>query len=172
LKDAVFRNGIIEFDVAVRHQKSYPGVRFRVQAEGDYELVYLRPHRAGHYTDAIQYTLAFNGVDGWQLYSGGGFTAGAILPPDQWIHVRLEVMGKQARVFLGDGAGGCLFSDFFGRIFRLSPGNEKILLLDGTGPRRHYADFEYIPAKGLLIVPSLYDNDLTAFQYVPDRAKE
>ena len=104
LKDTVFENGVIEVDLATDRQRSYPGISFRRQADGEYETVYFRPHRAGFYPDAVQYAPVFNGVVGWQLYSGPGFTAGLTLPENQWVHLRIEVKGAQARVFVGDTA--------------------------------------------------------------------
>ncbi len=106
LKDAVFEDGVIEVDLAVTGARSYPGVLFRMETPRDFERVYLRPHRAGPsgYPDAVQYLPGFNGVDGWQLYNGPGFTAGATIPAGQWVHLRIEVRGTQARVFLGDSA--------------------------------------------------------------------
>ena len=102
LKDVVFENGIIEVDIATEHKRSYPGILFRIQSEDAFENVYFRPHRAGHYSDAIQYVPVFNGVSGWQFYSGDGFTAEVSLPASRWVHVRMEVMGTQARVFVGE----------------------------------------------------------------------
>ena len=102
LEDVTFTDGTIEVDVAVDGRRSYPGIMFRVQSEAAYESFYIRPHRAGLYPDALQYTPVFNGVAGWQLYHGEGFTAGADIPSDTWVRVRLEVRGGQARVFLGD----------------------------------------------------------------------
>jgi sugar lactone lactonase YvrE len=112
LKDVEFENGVIEVDIAVDvagGRRSYPGILFRVQSDDEYERVYLRPHRAGLYPDAIQYVPAFNGVDSWQLYNGDGATAGALIPNNQWIHWRIEVMGTQARMFLGDASRPSLF---------------------------------------------------------------
>ncbi len=103
LKDVVFEDGVIEVDVAADRGRAYPAIIFRRQAEGEYEHVYLRPHRAGLYPDALQYAPVFNGVGGWQLYSGPGFTAPVTLAENQWVHVRLEVLGTQARIFVGDG---------------------------------------------------------------------
>lgn len=105
LRDAAFRDGVVEVDVAVTGARSYPGILFRVASPGELERVYLRPHRAGPagYPDAVQYVPGFHGVDGWQLYNGDGFTAAATLPPGQWIRLRLEVKGTQARLFVGDG---------------------------------------------------------------------
>ena len=109
LKEVSFENGVVEFDFVADHTRSYPGLSFRMQSEGEYERVYFRPHRAGHYSDAIQYVPAFHGVDGWQLYNGDGYTAGVTLPVNEWVHVRIEVMDTQARVFVGGEARPALF---------------------------------------------------------------
>ena len=50
----------------------------------------------------MQYTPVFNGIAGWQLYNGEGYTAGVELPEGEWIHLKLEVSGKQARFYVGD----------------------------------------------------------------------
>jgi sugar lactone lactonase YvrE len=64
----------------------------------------------------------------------------------------------------GDGAGGCLLSDYYGRIYRLSSDGVFTLLVDRRGPQRFCADFAYVPETGLLVVPSLYDHRLTAYR--------
>jgi sugar lactone lactonase YvrE len=102
LSDVAFTNGVIEVDVAVSGSRSYPGLIFRMQSERDYERIYVRPHRAGLYPDAVQYTPVINGIAGWQLYNGEGYTAAAQIPAGEWMHLKLEVNGKQARVFIGD----------------------------------------------------------------------
>ena len=63
-----------------------------------------------------------------------------------------------------DGRDGYLFSDYYGRVYRADAAGRKTLLLDRRGPHQYTADFEYIPEEGLLIVPSLYDNRLTAYR--------
>jgi len=104
LKDVEFEDGIVECDVAMKAGvRAYPGVLFRVGPDQEYERVYLRPHRAPLYDDAVQYVATFNGVDSWQLYNGPGRTSAATIPTDRWVHLRIEVLGTQARVFL-DGA--------------------------------------------------------------------
>jgi len=101
LKDAAFEDGTIECDIAMKAgARSYPGILFRFQSEDEYERVYLRPHRSPLYDDAVQYVAAFHGVDSWQLYNGPGLSAAAAIPTDQWVHVKIEVLGTQARVFL------------------------------------------------------------------------
>jgi sugar lactone lactonase YvrE len=100
LPDVVFENGVIEVDLLTTGARSYPGIIFRMRSGTDYERFYIRPHRSGLYPDAMQYTPVINGIAGWQLYNGDGYTAGAEIPEDEWIHVKLEVRGSQARVFL------------------------------------------------------------------------
>jgi sugar lactone lactonase YvrE len=102
LKDVLFENGVIEVDLAVTGASSYPGFVFRAQSDRDYERIYLRPHRAGLYPDAVQYTPVFNGIAGWQLYNGRGYTSGVELPPGQWIHLKLEISGTQAKLYVAD----------------------------------------------------------------------
>jgi len=103
LEGVEFTNGVIDVDVAVpdKDARSYPGIVFRMQSEGDYERLYLRPHRTPLYPDAVQYTPVMNGIAGWQLYNGPGLTAATVIPEGEWVHLRLEVGGEQARLYLG-----------------------------------------------------------------------
>ena len=55
------------------------------------------------YADALQYTPIFHGAACWQLYSGSAFQAPSDLPVNEWVHVRMEIQGDRARVFL-DGS--------------------------------------------------------------------
>jgi len=102
LKDVEFEDGVIEMDVIAAVRRCYPGVLFRMQSQENSERLYIRPHRAGLYPDAVQYTPVINGIAGWQLYNGDGFTAEAEIPTGEWVHLRIEVKGTQGRVFLGD----------------------------------------------------------------------
>jgi hypothetical protein len=102
LDEVVFEDGVIEVDIAVTGARSYPGILFRRQSAENLERFYIRPHRAGFYSDALQYTPVFNGIAGWQLYSGPGFTASSEIPSEQWVHLRLEVQGRRARIFIDD----------------------------------------------------------------------
>jgi len=102
LQGVEFENGVIEFDIAINGKRSYPGVFFRVQSPANYEHFYIRPHRVGLYPDALQYTPAFNGSSCWQLYNGEGYTSAVNMPKDEWVHVKLEISGKQALVYIND----------------------------------------------------------------------
>jgi len=102
LGDVEFENGVIEVDVLFDERRSYSGFRFRGQSAEEYEEFYVRPHRSPIYSDALQYTPVYNGVSCWQLSNGAGYTASAVFPKNEWVHLRLEVSGSQARVFVGE----------------------------------------------------------------------
>jgi len=102
LRDAAFRDGVIEFDLYVTGARSYPGVYFRRSDRKDAEHFYVRPHRAGLYSDALQYTPVVSGISEWQLHNGPGYTAAAVFTEGRWIPVRLEVQGTRARVYVED----------------------------------------------------------------------
>jgi hypothetical protein len=103
LRDSSFADGTIEFDVALHGHASFAGVAFRGISDGDYEVIYLRPHLSRR-PDALQYTPIYNGGEAWQLYSGPGYTAGAELPLNRWLHVKLVVSGYAARLFVDNAA--------------------------------------------------------------------
>ena len=105
--DAAFADGVIEFDVAMHGSAGFAGVVFRGVSPRDYELIYLRTGRSRQW-DALQYTPIFNEQEAWQLYTGKGFNAAAELPANRWVHVRVEVDGYVARVFLDNAAAPAL----------------------------------------------------------------
>ncbi|MBN2429916.1 MAG: hypothetical protein JXQ27_00500 [Acidobacteria bacterium] len=119
LTDVEFRDGVIEVDMAFTGERAYPGFVFRLASSDEYEEFYIRPHRAPFYDDVLQYTPVFNGSSCWQLSNGAGYTATAVIPANEWIHVRLEVKGTQACVFLGDAKSPTL------EITRLGHGRSK-----------------------------------------------
>jgi hypothetical protein len=139
LKDVEFENGVIEVDVAVSGARSYPGINFRMQTQDNGEHVYIRPHRAGLYPDAVQYAPIFNGVGGWQLYHGEGFTAGAAIPARQWIPLKMEISGTQARVYLNNAPEPAL------TIHNLKHGNSKgkIGVSGPANKTAYFSNFRY-----------------------------
>ena len=147
LADLEFENGIIEWDIAFEGSQAYAGVYFRMQSEEDFELFYLRPH-CSNQPDALQYHPAFNGGDGWQLYNGDGFTATASIPYRRWLHVKIEVSGKQARVYLDNSDAPALVIDDLkhgvsrGTMGPWSYGN-------GLAQSVHFANFRYKEDDGI-----------------------
>jgi sugar lactone lactonase YvrE len=139
IKDAEFENGIVEVDLAFKEGTVFPTVVFRRQDEANYEEFYVRPHKSGQ-PDALQYSPVFNGLSGWQLYYGEGFTSAWTLPKNEWLHIKLEIAGTQARAYVGDGQKPALV------INDLKRGRAKGGLgLKVTGPigLAYFSDFKY-----------------------------
>ena len=107
-QDTEFRSGTIEFDVAPTDDAMFVGVIFRRASEDDYETVYLRPGASGEW-DAVQYMPVIKGGSTWQIYPE--FNAQADVPRNEWTHVRLEVDGPRARIFVGDVVSPSLVVD-------------------------------------------------------------
>jgi hypothetical protein len=104
LKDFDLRDGVIDVDVATPARRGFFGLQFRIAPDDlNSEFVYLRQHKSGQ-PDAIQYTPVLNTGLNWQLYNGDGFTAAVDIPSDAWFHVRIEVAGAQARLYVKDMA--------------------------------------------------------------------
>ena len=102
LNDYEMRDGVIDVDVATPASRGFFGIQFRISGEGaNSEWVYLRQHKSG-LPDAMQYTPVLNTGLNWQIYNGQGFTAAVDIPRDTWFHVRLQVAGAQANVYVKD----------------------------------------------------------------------
>ena len=102
LKDYELRDGVIDVDVSTPAARGYFGFQFRIAADNaNAEKVYLRQHRSG-YPDAMQYTPVLNNGRNWQIYNGPGFTGAVDIPKDVWFHLRLEVAGAQAKLYVKD----------------------------------------------------------------------
>jgi NADH:ubiquinone oxidoreductase subunit len=100
LKDFEMRDGVIDVDVATGARRGFFGMQFRIEGDGaNAEEIYLRQHESG-YPDAIQYTPILNTGRNWQIYNGPGFTGTVDIPRDEWFHMRLEVTGAQAKLYV------------------------------------------------------------------------
>jgi hypothetical protein len=108
LEDANFQDGIIEFDIAFEQKRGFVGVIFRQQDQINFEEFYMRPHQSGN-PDATQYTPVLNGMAGWQLYFGPGFSTRFAYDFDVWMHVKLVVSGDQAEIYIRDMEKPVLF---------------------------------------------------------------
>ncbi len=96
------RDGVVDMDVATPASRGFFGIQFRLADNGaNGEWVYLRQHKSG-LADAMQYTPVLNTGANWQIYSGPGFTGAVDIPRDVWFHLRLEVAGAQAKLYVKD----------------------------------------------------------------------
>ncbi len=111
VKDFEMRDGVVDMDIATPAKRGFFGIQFRIVNDGaTAEWVYLRQHKSG-LPDAIQYTPVLNSGANWQIYNGPGFTGAVDIPRDEWFHVRLEVVGAQAKLFVKDMDKAALVMD-------------------------------------------------------------
>jgi len=104
VKDFTMRDAVIDVDVATPATRGFFGFQFRVIDDGaTAEFVYLRQHKSKE-PDAMQYTPVLHTGLNWQIFNGPGFTGAVEIPRDTWFHVRLEVAGAQAKLFVKDMA--------------------------------------------------------------------
>lgn len=101
VRDLELQDGVIDVDVATPANRGFFGIQFRIENDRNAEWVYLRQHKSG-YPDAMQYTPVLNTGLNWQLYSGPGFTGAVDIPRNIWFHLRLEITGAQAKLFVSD----------------------------------------------------------------------
>ncbi len=102
MKDFEMRDAVIDVDVATSAKRGFFGIQFRIVNDGaDDEEVYLRQHKSG-LPDAMQYTPVLNTGRNWQIFNGPGFTGAVDIPKDVWFHLRLEVVGAQAKFYVKD----------------------------------------------------------------------
>jgi hypothetical protein len=165
VKDFEMRDGVIDVDVATPARRGFFGVQFRMANDGaNGEWVYLRQHKSG-LPDAMQYTPVLNTGANWQIYNGPGFTGRVDIPRDDWFHLRVEVTGAQAKLFVKDMEKPALVMD------DLKSGVQKgeIALYVLTG-ETYFANFEVHPTPDVpwqRHLPSMPSGTLTAWELSP-----
>ena len=137
LKDFEMRDAGIDVDIATPATRGFLGLHFRITDDGaNSEWIYLRRHKSG-LPDAMQYTPVLNTGANWQIYNGPGFTGAVDIPRDVWFHLRVEVTGAQAKLYVKDMEKPALVMD------DLKSGNQKglvaLYVLTGT---TYFSNFE------------------------------
>jgi sugar lactone lactonase YvrE len=64
-----------------------------------------------------------------------------------------------------DNAGNYLVSLWHGILYRVTPAGEVTKILDTSTPGIFSADFEYIRDKKMLIIPTFFNNNITAYRF-------
>lgn len=102
LKDVVFKDGTIEFDVEPILPGFAQSVYFHRKDEKEQEIVYLRVGTIGNKlaNTAIQYTPYFDGINMWDMYPQ--YQGPAPIKKDEWNHLKLVISGKQLRVYMNN----------------------------------------------------------------------
>lgn len=100
LKDVIFKNGTIEFDVEPILPNFAQSIYFHRKDEKEQEIVYLRLNVIGNKlaNTAIQYTPYFDGINMWDMYPQ--YQAPAPIKKDEWNHLKLVIAGNQMKVYM------------------------------------------------------------------------
>jgi hypothetical protein len=106
LKGITFMDGTIEFDVNTIGRGA-PGIAFRQQDEGNFELLYLRPDpNCPAFQACMQYAPQTHGVLLWDLFPQ--YQTRAPLRENGWNHIKMVVSGRRMNVFVNDAASPTL----------------------------------------------------------------
>jgi hypothetical protein len=106
LKGTTFGDGTIEFDVNTIGRGA-PGIAFRQQDDGNFELLYLRPDPAcPAFRACMQYAPQVRGVLLWDLFPR--YQTRAPLRENGWNHIKMVVSGRRMNVFVNDAASPTL----------------------------------------------------------------
>ena len=100
-RDVDLSDGTVEFDLWSTGERAFAYIHFRMQSDRESEAIYFRLHKS-RLPDAIQYDPFYQALGNWQLFHGPESTAAADLGAGRWIHVKLELLGEKAALFLGD----------------------------------------------------------------------
>ncbi|MBW8772787.1 MAG: hypothetical protein JF590_05795 [Gemmatimonadetes bacterium] len=100
VRNAAMENGTLELDLAATDTTTFLGVVFRAASPRFSNVIFLRPGSSGT-EEAIQYGPAFNTLGvAWQVYHYDGANAVAEVPRNRWIHLKVELDGQVARLYL------------------------------------------------------------------------
>lgn len=100
LKDVVFKDGTIEFDVEPILPEFAQSIYFHRKDEKEQEIVYLRVGTIGNKltNNAIQYTPYFDAINMWDMYPQ--YQGPAPIKGGEWNHIKLVISGLQMRVYM------------------------------------------------------------------------
>lgn len=102
LKDHVFINGTIEFDVELTGM-GFPGINFRMSKDrknGDNFYIRSFGEVTPFVRTTLQYAALMNGMSIWDLTDE--YQAGASIKQEGWNHVKLVINGKQMKAYVND----------------------------------------------------------------------
>lgn len=100
VKGAAMENGVLELDAAASDTTNFMGVVFRAASPRFSNVIFLRPGSSGT-EESVQYGPAFNSLGvAWQVYHGDGANAMVELSRNRWVHLKVELDGPVARLFV------------------------------------------------------------------------
>ena len=148
VKDVAFRDGVIEVDLAGRPgagaaagARGFIGIAFRVQADGRYEYIYLRPtngraddqirrNHSTQYSSYPDFDFARSRKEAPEKYESY-----VDLQPGVWIKYKIEVEGRKARLYVNGAEQPCLIVNDL----KLEPRAGGVALWVGPGTEGYFS---------------------------------
>ena len=151
IKDASFRDGTIEVDLAGQPAagadgaaRGFIGIAFRLQDDGSYEYIYLRPTN-GRADDQIrrnhstQYSSHPNfGFGQSRQQAPEKYESYVDLEPGVWTKYKIEVEGSKARLYVHGAAQPCLIVNDL----KLEPRQGGVALWVGPGTEGYFSNLK------------------------------
>ena len=152
VKDAVFRDGTIEVDLAGQPAafaagtaaRGFIGVAFRLQADGSYEYLYLRPtngraddqvrrNHSTQYSAHPTFDFARSRQEAPEKYESY-----VDLEPGVWTKYKIEIDGRKARLYVHGAEQPCLVVNDM----KLDPREGGVALWVGPGTEGYFANLK------------------------------
>jgi hypothetical protein len=151
IKDASFKDGTIEVDLAgqpaagaAAGARGFIGIAFRIQGDGRYEYIYLRPtngraddqvrrNHSTQYSSHPDFDFARSRKEAPEKYESY-----VDLEPGVWTKYRIEVDGTRARLYVHGAAQPCLIVNDL----KLEPQAGGIALWVGPGTEGYFSNLK------------------------------
>jgi hypothetical protein len=151
VKDALFRDGSIEVDLAGQPAagagggaRGFIGIAFRLQATGRYEYIYLRPtngraddqirrNHSTQYSSHPDFDFARLRQDAPEKYESY-----VDLEPGVWTKYKIEVEGRKARLYVNGAEQPCLIVNDL----KLEPQQGRVALWVGPGTEGYFSNLK------------------------------
>jgi hypothetical protein len=151
LKDMSFRDGTIEADLAGQPAagagsgaRGFIGIAFRLQADGRYEYIYLRPtngraddqvrrNHSTQYSSHPDFDFARSRQEAPEKYESY-----VDLQPGVWTRYKIEVEGRKARLYVNASEQPCLIVNDL----KLEPREGGVALWVGPGTEGYFSNLK------------------------------
>jgi hypothetical protein len=149
VRDVFFRDGVIEVDLAgqpaagaISGARGFIGIAFRLQADGRYEYIYLRPtngraddqvrrNHSTQYSSYPDFDFARSRQEAPEKYESY-----VDLLPGVWTKYKIEVQGRSARLYVNGAEQPCLIVNDL----KLDPQAGGVALWVGPGTEGYFAN--------------------------------
>jgi len=156
VKDLPFLNGTIEVDLAGQPAagagegaRGFIGIAFRMQPDGKYEYIYLRPtngraddqvrrNHSTQYSSYPDFDFAKSRAEAPEKYESY-----VDLEPGVWTKFRIVVDGRRARLYVHGAEQPCLIVDDL----KLEPRDGAVALWVGPGTEGYFANLKITPKR-------------------------